>query len=263
MIRVGRRSRGLVLLSTLTVSAALATPAYAGDKLRKSALKVAQAELNAPRRDADKPASQLAPTPRTPIAENVPVYRPPRRGAPRSKVGGGLRGARALAEPLALAPDHVAQTASPHPSLFWYIDAIPVRGTPIVFTLIEADGVDPVIETTLHLPSEPGIQRIRLADHGVELRPGVEYEWSISLVVDPDQRSRDTVTTGYIERVTAPSSLEAGADTASSQAAVGLWYDALESLSNSLQSEPHDAELRRKRRTLLRQAGLGAASNGE
>jgi hypothetical protein len=57
--------------------------------------------------------------------------------------------------------------------------------------------------------------------------------------------------------------VEARADTASRQAAAGLWYDALESLSDSLRNEPHDAELKRRRKTLLRQAGLGAASNGE
>jgi hypothetical protein len=263
MIRVGRRSNGLVLASTLAVTAALATSAYADDKPRKPAWKVAQAEPGAPQRDAKEPSSQLAPTPRTPITEEIPVYSPPRRGAPRSKVGGGLRGARALPEPLALAPEHVAQTASPHPSLFWYIDALPARGTLIIFTLIEADGMDPVVETALNLPRAPGIQRIRLEDHDIELRVGVEYEWSISLVVDPAQRSHDIVTTGYIERVAAQIAVEARADTASRQAAMGLWYDALESLSDSLQSEPHDAELKRRRKTLLRQAGLGTASNGE
>jgi len=62
------------------------------------------------------------------------VYNPPRRGSPRAKVGGGLRGATALPTLLALAPDHLAQTVSARPALFWYIDAQLTSGAQIVFT---------------------------------------------------------------------------------------------------------------------------------
>jgi hypothetical protein len=255
-------SRRFALLATLTLSAALAAPAQSRDEPPESRVKLARAEPNP---DGEEPASGTAPaaTATSPeVAHEIPVYQPPRRGAPRRKVGGGMRGARAVPEPLTLAPEHVARTASPQPSLFWFVDSVPAGELRVVFTLIEAEGEEPLVEATLETPSRAGIQRIRLADYGVALRPGVEYEWSIAFVVDPDHRARDLVATASIERVTEPAFLEADGATAR-YAAAGLWYDALESISDAIRNQPADARLQRQRDVLLRQVGLEAASKGE
>jgi hypothetical protein len=187
------------------------------------------------------------------------VYNPPRRGSPRAKVGGGLRGAPALPTLLALAPDHLAQTVSARPALFWYIDAQPTSGAQIVFTLINEDQIDPIAEVRLPTPSEPGIQRIDLARHGVALAPGVEYEWSISLVVDPAQRSRDRITTGYIRRVENPPAFRRELATARVHAENGLWYDALASITDAIEASPGNTALLGQRDDLLRQGNLEAA----
>jgi len=187
------------------------------------------------------------------------VYRPPRLGAPRARVGGGVRGARALPTPLALAPDHVGLTARAAPSLFWHLDGVASerRGLSLVLTLIEAEGVEPLLEVPLRPPPAAGIQRVRLADHGVGLRPDVEYEWSVSMARGAEPRVQDLVSTGYLMRVDEPRLAEP-ADPAR-YADLGLWYDALEGLSDAIDARPGDAGLRAARNALLRQAGLEAA----
>jgi hypothetical protein len=189
----------------------------------------------------------------------VPAYQPPRRGAPRARVGGGLRGVRALPNPLALAPDHVGQTVVAQPSLFWYIDGSPGPGKQLVFTLIDEESIEPLVEVALAAPKRSGIWRVRLADYGVRLAPGQEYEWSVALIPDPAQRSKDVVSSGYIRRVAAPEKLERCRPDVDTYADLGLWYDALESISDSIDAAPSDPVLRGQRNALLRQAKLDAA----
>jgi hypothetical protein len=118
------------------------------------------------------------------------------------------------------------------------------------------------VETALAVPSHTGIQRIRLADYGVELKPGAEYEWSVTLIVDPEKRSKDVVVTGWIDRIehsgklTARLESEGGARTAAIYAEEGLWYDSFAALSDQIDGNPEDANLRSQRVDVLRQVGL-------
>ena len=187
------------------------------------------------------------------------VYKPPRRGSPRGRVAGGSRSAiAALPEPLALAPDHVAETISASPSLFWHLDGTPPETARIVFTLIEASAVTPIVERQLPLPASAGIQRVRLADLGITLDRDVEYEWSISLQPAGDDHTNDVVSQKYLRRVD-PGELGGRPPSARAFAEQGLWYDALEALSDAIDLAPGDVELRAQRDSLLRQAGLDAA----
>ena len=52
----------------------------------------------------------------------------------------------------------------------------------MVFTLIDGGSIAPLAERKIDSPSLAGIQRLRLDRLGVELRPGIDYEWSITLV---------------------------------------------------------------------------------
>jgi len=184
------------------------------------------------------------------------VYKPPPRGAPRARVGGGVRGARALPTPLALVPEHVALTSQPSPSFYWHIDGAPDDGVRVFFTLIEDGGRKPLVEKELPRPQRAGIQRIRLRDYGVQLRPGVIYQWSVALVPDPSRRSHDLVALGYVERLSA-SSIDAG--DARAQAEAGLWYDTIETLSDESAAGPKKEWATQKRDQLFRQVGLDAA----
>jgi hypothetical protein len=158
-----------------------------------------------------------------------------------------------------LAPDHLALTVSERPTLYWYLS----RPTPARIELVVVDPRDarPVVEAVV--PGDrAGIQAFSLAEGGVRLEPGVAYEWSVAVVADPAQRSRDVVAGGAVQRIEPSPALQqrlagAGADgRAAALAAEGIWYDALAALSEPLAARPGDAGLRARRAAILEQAGL-------
>ncbi len=198
-----------------------------------------------------------------PAAGGMPIYKPPMLGKPTRTVGGGSRGTGDSAPSLyAIVPNHVAQTASQQPSLFWYVDGVPPASAKVEFTLIDDESVDPQLEATLETPKRPGLHRIRLADHGVTLTPGNEYEWSVSIIVDPNDRSKDIVATGWIDCVARTDGLAARLASEGETRSVhvfaeeGLWYDALTALGDQMQRNPGDPELKEIRSSLLHQVGL-------
>jgi hypothetical protein len=189
------------------------------------------------------------------------IYRPPVRGAPGGRVGGGTRGSeRELFLLLALAPEHSALTARGQPNLYWYI-SVPTK-LPIEFTLIDAQGTQPLVETRIVSPTTAGVQRLSLSDYGVKLTPGVAYRWYVALIADPQRRSKDILAGGAIERVEMPEQSAAAVRAAPREAQpgklaeAGLWYDALQVLGEWLEAEPSSAEALRQRADLLTQVGL-------
>ncbi len=132
----------------------------------------------------------------------------------------------------------------------------------IEFTLFEQSSDEPEVEATLAAPSRVGIQRIRLADYGMELKPGSEYEWSVTLIVDPEKRSKDVVVTGWIDRIEHSQTLaarlgsEGDAQSAAIYAEEGIWYDSFAALSDQIDGNPENADLLTQRTEVLRQVGL-------
>ena len=192
----------------------------------------------------------------------APVYKPPARGMPGGRVGGGTRGTRErdIFVLSVLAPDHTGLTTKEQPCLFWFISTRTALS--VELTIVDPAVVQPVLETRLSSPVERGVHRVRLAEHGVQLRLGVAYQWSVTVVPDPARRSRDILASGTIERVEADAALKQqlpGArveNLSAVYAQAGIWYDALEAISDLIDGAPKDATLRRYRAELLAQAGL-------
>jgi len=194
-----------------------AEPADASDPESELIVVAAASGASDPDDLAARQPSRVDSGPPTLGAQPLALYQPPRRGAPaRDRVGAGItRGATAQPTPLALAPDHVGLTVSASPSLFWHIDAVPGKGVALIFTITDDTSVTPLAEVGLDAPSGAGIQRLRLADHGIKLDPEVEYMWSIALVADADKRSEDVVSTSFIRRVARPEALAVESEMAS------------------------------------------------
>jgi hypothetical protein len=152
-----------------------------------------------------------------------------------------------------LSPEPVGRTVHSQPSLFWYVDGAPPAGYELVFTLTRKDRDAPVAERTLRTPERAGIQRIRLESMGVQLEPGVPYQWS--LVLDPQRRSRDLLARSGIELVATPAKLGSGSGPGA-YAHAGLWYDAFALVEEALETTPNDPSLASMRASLLRQVGL-------
>lgn len=195
------------------------------------------------------------------VSAAPPIYQLPKVGKPTGRVGGGRRGGfAAFPEVYAIVPDHVGYTTSSQPVLYWYLSEKAHGNVRFELTLIDQESIEPLLDTAFSPPTRAGLQRISLADHGVKLRPGEEYQWSVSLVPDPKDRSKDMVTSGWIEVVPKPAGFEddlaaAGPDGAAAvYGSAGLWYDTLD--ATMAQVEKGDEQARSQLSGLLTEIGL-------
>ena len=195
-------------------------------------------------------------------AADAPVYKPPLRGAPGGRVGGGTRGTGQ--EPAfvlsVLAPNHTGLTVSEQPSLFWFISS--TSSYPVELTLVDPGKTDPLLELKVNPPVKAGVHRVSLKDHNIRLAPGVSYQWYVAVVPDNNRRSKDILAGGSIERVASPAELTTKLSQASKSqvpalyAEAGMWYDALGAIGDLIEQSPQDTALVNQRSALLRHVGL-------
>ena len=207
--------------------------------------------------------------PKAPASPSSGVkFCPPTTGAPSVRVTGGSRGSGDTAITLdVLAPDDIGVTTREQPSLFWF-QSKPADAK-FELTLLQENKVKPLVQVTVERSTKAGIQRMKLSDHGVKLAPGVEYQWVVALVTDPNNRSSDLVASGVIKRVEPAADLKGKIAKATPEslagvyAEAGIWYDALAVLSDQIEAQPENKSLREARSDLLRQVGLKAAAGSE
>lgn len=189
----------------------------------------------------------------------------PSTGAAPVRLTGGSRGIGDSSITLdVLAPEDVGLTTQEQPSLFWY-QSKPAKAK-FELTLLQENKAKPLVQVTAERSMTAGIQRVRLSDHGVKLSRGVEYQWVVALITDPDNRSSDLVASGMIKRIDASAELKKSIAAATPDslpgvyAEGGIWYDALATLSDRIDANPGNKALLEARADLLRQAGLKAAA---
>jgi hypothetical protein len=97
-----------------------------------------------------KPAVELAAR----LPSEPPRYRPGTLAGTGRLIGGVARGAASTAgeaaAPQVLAPGHVGRTSRASPTLYWFLSAATDR--PAELTVMDPDGVEPLLETTLPGP---------------------------------------------------------------------------------------------------------------
>lgn len=196
---------------------------------------------------SDAPPSPVRPAPMTGTA-----------GVMDSRFGGGfVRGPKEQKLPniFVYAPRNTGRTTQEQPTFYWYLSQ-PTK-LDVVITLIEDQGIQPLLETKVN-PSGAGVQRFRLADYGAKLKPGIKYQWFVTVVPDQQRRSRDVIAAGTIERVPPPSGLQGASqkDLARIYAQSGVFYDALSTVSNAIEGSPRDRRLQQERSSLLEKEGL-------
>ena len=192
-------------------------------------------------------ASATASAVASPTAASTKLfYKPPAAsGNIPTRVSGGARGEAVDAVLIALVPNHVALTTQAQPSLFWF-QSKPAKAK---------------FEVTVVEPKKP-----KPLLYKVELQPDVAYEWSVAIVPDAENRSRDVIAKGIIKRINPPGDLASSVaqvgdlERAAAYAQAGIWYDAFESVSNAIEVHPDDASLRAQRASLLQQVGLSEAA---
>ena len=200
------------------------------------------------------PADKAAPPPAAKEAPanppaGVAEYVPPLHGAPGGRIGGASRGAIKPPEPLPtidqLAPaDHAGETISASPTLYYFVSKR--VSWPMQLTISAPLRPAPVLEVTIPTAPGPGIYALRLADYRARLEPGIDYTWSVSIILDRNAWSRNIVASADIVRVepsaaTATAAAGAGPGRAAMFAGAGLWYDAVAAAVDGREEDRHAA----------------------
>jgi len=202
-------------------------------------------------------------------AQSAIVYKAPLRGAPVTRVGGGTRSVATKQIALsALAPSETGYTMRDKPTIYWYVSED--LTSPVELTVVSTENLEeaakPALELKLQPPIRKGLHALSLEEHGVTLKPGVEYQWFVAVVNDAAQRSGDVVAGGSIKRVGESDAVRvrlaqaAPLQRAAVYAGEGIWYDALDQLSQLIRAEPANYGLRAQRAGLLEQVGLTEAA---
>jgi hypothetical protein len=218
---------------------------------------------------SDKPAPSSAP----PAKRKVFTYAAPKSGSVNTRVdgdGASRTGGEKLPNIYVLAPKKLALTTQAQPALFWYQTQQANAGFEL--TLTEPKKPEPLLSLKGAARQDAGTHSVSLARNKVTLNPNVTYQWSVALVPDPKNRSKDLVATGYVKRVEAPAELTAKlekatpVDRAALYAEAGYWYDSLQSISTAIADAAKSkdanavAELKRLRASLLDQGSLKEAA---
>lgn len=155
-----------------------------------------------------------------------------------------------------LAPDHVTNTISSHPTFAVYF---PEAGGDFVVSL-EEKGTrfnKTIWEQNLKV-NKAGIKTIALPSSKPGLQPGKDYRFSVKMIVNPNDRSQDIVAQVWLEKVELSAAQKAKindiADTndrAIALAQEGVWFDSV-----SLLVQKRDRNSQELLANLLEQVGL-------
>jgi hypothetical protein len=161
-----------------------------------------------------------------------------------------------------LSPDHMGWTSKASPTLYWRLSE--ATNLPIEIVITDDVSVEPLLETRLTGSQASGIHGLSLAGQGIELVPDTTYRWSVALVLDEENRSRDRFA-GSALLYRPPGAVAAEALAAAGPGRLahgyadqGYWYDAFDQFTLWLEAEPRDARLLEHRAALLEQVGIGA-----
>jgi Domain of Unknown Function (DUF928) len=181
----------------------------------------------------------------------TPIYQSRFADAPPARVGQASRSAGADVQLVVLAPDRKGASANPSPRLGWFQSADSTKPLEVV---VQERGADvPLLERRFESAGEAGYHAIDLAELGVRLEAGKEYEWSVALINDPARRASDLFSKGVVQHVPSSEPVPTGAPEAvvSEYLARGYWYDAIAVMQQTLQGEPdRDAMISLRQRVL-------------
>jgi Domain of Unknown Function (DUF928) len=162
---------------------------------------------------ADAPATQPATVPASADDSGLVIAYtgdPPDSGKVTTRLEG--EGGRCLTDPsvteYALGSDVTGLTTAAHPKLVWYLNKAAILKVRILIT-------DPSRHTTVHLWQAnglvpAGIHVLDTSGSDFSLEPGVEYKWTVRIVNDETDPSKDMYSSGMIKRVEASDPIAVG-----------------------------------------------------
>jgi hypothetical protein len=163
-----------------------------------------------------------------------------------------------------IASEQTGFTSSNQPNLYWYISD-KYKGN-MEFKLNAPQVSQPILAVKLSGSPAEGIYGIKLRDYNITLKSGVEYEWFITIITDPIERSGDIYASATIKYVEPSNDLSNKFNMASLErryyvyAKNGYWYDSISSLSSLIEKSATSKKYRLHRAALLKQVNLFKAA---
>lgn len=211
-----------------------------------------------------------------PLMAMAVEFKPPRRGVPGRREGGGTRDPYACvqgnpARLMAIMPEtNLGLTNAAHPRFFWYSPK--TRAKFAEFTLTKANEATPadkfpVFTTTFSITGTPGVVSLSIPTLIPPLAVGQDYRWSLALICNPENRKQDIKVDGWIQRI-APDADLAGklakatpGDRPLLYASSGVWFDTLTTLAELRCANPQDAALAGSWAQLMQSVKLGTIAD--
>ncbi|MGB3693459.1 MAG: DUF928 domain-containing protein [Spirulinaceae cyanobacterium] len=138
-----------------------------------------------------------------------------RRGSPNRTAGAGRRSGVPsgglcvdTSKPrltVLMPKNNVGTTIAPNPNMFWFVPETTAEEAE--FVIVNQDVSQEVYFATFELPEGENIVKLELPEE-LELKKGTNYSWSLALVCDFQDRSKDEVVRGLLERQELAESLE-------------------------------------------------------
>ncbi len=204
-----------------------------------------------------------------PLMASALDFKPPRRGIPGRREGGGTRGAvadpcgdpRSAAFAALMPKTNFGLTTAEFPRFFWSVPRTKARFAE--FTLHEAVAADAknpdqkmsdralVYRTTFRISGEAGVANMGLPTNaGIPgLAAGQDYHWTVSLICNTQDRKKDVKVEGWVQRVAPDAALSSqlfkanASDRPQIYATNGIWLDTLTSLADLRYASPLDTKL--------------------
>jgi Domain of Unknown Function (DUF928) len=210
-------------------------------------------------------------------------FKPPRRGIPGRREGGGTRegslpvpgadpcnAGSAVQFAALMPPTNFGLTTSEFPRFFWSTPRTKARFAE--FTLHEAsESADKkmsdralVYRSTFRINGDAGIASFALPRNtGIPgLAVGADYHWTISLICNPQNRKQDTKVEGWVQRMAPDAALASQlsqstpSDRPKLYADNGIWFDTLSSLADLRYAKTLDTSLAEDWANLLKGVNL-------
>lgn len=171
------------------------------------------------------------------------------RGAPARTVGGGKRGTVCIKNdgiPLTglMPANNVGTTVSPNPTFFLYVPRTTAHSAE--FAVFDEEGY-PVYQRTVTLTGTPGVIKLDLPTNTL-LNVREMYQWEFAIICDPEDRERDELVWGWIERIELSPALRRRIEQARplEQATLyaknQIWHETMSILAQLRRSNPQEWE---------------------
>lgn len=146
----------------------------------------------------------------------------------------------------------VDKTTAARPTFFVYLPSLPAGSAQ--FTLQNEAGTQELYNVDFNLTGRSGIVGITLPNSAPVLQVGQKYYWQMAVACDPDQPSKLSIISSWVERVNPPATTQT--DRLSTLAAQGIWYDVLSFIALQRYQQPNDRAAAEDWANLMQDAGL-------